>query len=114
MTVKGNFYQLSLNGKNTPHFTIMTPNTLFDSRIEPETQKIMFFKKFLNIHSILSLSLSWIPNLIMQLYVFLIEIWLAKCRFKNLSLSKLIEENLLGGRLYPLRQEVLLMPLISF
>ena len=33
-----NFYisQLSLNGKNTPHFTILTSNPPFDSRIEPE------------------------------------------------------------------------------
>ena len=34
--LKGNFYCLSLNGKNTPHFTILIPNALFDTRIEPE------------------------------------------------------------------------------
>ena len=33
---EGNFYCLSLNAKNTPNFTIVTPNPLFDSRIEPE------------------------------------------------------------------------------
>ena len=39
--IKGNFYCLSLNGKNTLHFTILNPNTLFDSRIEPESFKKM-------------------------------------------------------------------------
>ena len=34
--LKENFYRLFLNGKSTPHFTILTPNLLFDSRIEPE------------------------------------------------------------------------------
>ena len=34
--LKGNFYCLSMNGRNIPHFTILTPNPLFDSRIEPE------------------------------------------------------------------------------
>ena len=37
--LKGNFYSLSLNGKDIPHFTILTPNLLFDSRIEPENSK---------------------------------------------------------------------------
>ena len=41
--LKGNFYCLSLNGKNTPHFTILTPNLLFDSRIEPENSKKLRF-----------------------------------------------------------------------
>ena len=35
-TLKANFYCLSLSGKSTPHFAILTPNSLFDSRIEPE------------------------------------------------------------------------------
>ena len=34
--LKGNFYHLSLNGKNTAHVTILTPNTLSDFKIEPE------------------------------------------------------------------------------
>ena len=34
--LKGKFYRSFLNGKNIPHFTILTPNTLFDSRIESE------------------------------------------------------------------------------
>ena len=34
--LKGNFYHLSLNCKNTAHFTILTPNTLSDFKIEPE------------------------------------------------------------------------------
>ena len=38
-----NFYCLSLNGKNTPHFTILTPNAIFDSRIEPENAKKLCF-----------------------------------------------------------------------
>ena len=41
--LKDNFYCLSLNGKNTPHFTILTPNSLFDSRIEPENSKELCF-----------------------------------------------------------------------
>ena len=34
--LKGNFYCLSLNDQNVPYFTILTPNALFDSGIEPE------------------------------------------------------------------------------
>ena len=34
--LKGNFYHLSLNSKNTPHSTILTTNTLSDFKIEPE------------------------------------------------------------------------------
>ena len=34
--LNGDFYCLPLNGKNTPNFTILTPNALFDSGIEPE------------------------------------------------------------------------------
>ena len=30
------FLLFVLNGKNAPHFTILTPNVLFDSGIEPE------------------------------------------------------------------------------
>ena len=41
--LKGNFYSLSLNDKNIPHFTILTPNLLFDSRIEPENSKKLCF-----------------------------------------------------------------------
>ena len=45
----------------------------------------MFLNKFLNISSILNLSLplflGWIQNLIMPPYVFLIEVWLAKISF---------------------------------
>ena len=41
--LKENFYCLSLNDKNTPHFTILTPNALFDSRIEPENSKKLCF-----------------------------------------------------------------------
>ena len=36
---EGEFYCLPLNCKNTFHFTILTPNTLFDSIIEPENSK---------------------------------------------------------------------------
>ena len=43
---KGEFYCLSLNGKNTPHFTILTSNAPFDSRIEPETPKRYVFEQF--------------------------------------------------------------------
>ena len=45
MALKGNFYCLSLNGKNTPRFTILTPNALLDSRIEPENSKNYIFKQ---------------------------------------------------------------------
>ena len=41
--LKGNFYCLSLNGKSIPHFTILTPNSLFDSRTEPEKLKKLCF-----------------------------------------------------------------------
>ena len=42
-----NFYHLSLNGKNTTHFTILIPNTLSDFKIEPEnSKKTMFLNKF--------------------------------------------------------------------
>ena len=41
--LKRNFYCLSLNSKNSPHFTILTPNALFDSRIEPENCKRLCF-----------------------------------------------------------------------
>ena len=41
--LKGNFYRLSLNGKNILHFTILTSNLLFDSRIEPENSKKLCF-----------------------------------------------------------------------
>ena len=37
--LKGNFYHLSLNGKNTLHSAILTPNTLSDFKIEPENSK---------------------------------------------------------------------------
>ena len=37
--LKGNFYRLSLNGKNTLNFTILTSNTLSDFKIEPENSK---------------------------------------------------------------------------
>ena len=37
------FYCLPLNCKNTSHFTILTPNTLFDSRTEPENYKNLRF-----------------------------------------------------------------------
>ena len=40
---KGEFYCLSLNGMNTPHFTILTPNAPVDSRIEPENSKKICF-----------------------------------------------------------------------
>ena len=61
--LKGNFYSLSLDGKNIPHFTILTPNLLFDSRTEPEnSKKTMFVNKFLNISSILNLSLPLFPG----------------------------------------------------
>ena len=41
--LKGNFYHLSLNGKNIPHFTILTQILLFDSRIGPENFKKLCF-----------------------------------------------------------------------
>ena len=41
--LKENFYYLSMNGKNTLHFTILTPNALFDSRIERENSKKLYF-----------------------------------------------------------------------
>ena len=41
--LKGNFYHLSLNGKNTPHFTILTPNTLSDFKIKLENSKKQIF-----------------------------------------------------------------------
>ena len=41
--LKGNFYCLSFNGKNIPHFTILTPNALFDPRIVPENSKKLCF-----------------------------------------------------------------------
>ena len=34
--LKGDFYHLSLNGKNTPHFTILSQNTPSDLKIELE------------------------------------------------------------------------------
>ena len=37
--LKGNFYHLSLNGENTSHFTILTPNDLSDFKNEPENSK---------------------------------------------------------------------------
>ena len=33
---EGDFYCLFSNSKNIPHFTILIPNALFDSKIEPE------------------------------------------------------------------------------
>ena len=45
----GDFYCLSLNGKKTPHFTILTPNAFFDSRIERENYVFeQIFKHSLN------------------------------------------------------------------
>ena len=41
--LKANFYHLSLSGKNISHITILTPNLLFDSRIEPENSKKLCF-----------------------------------------------------------------------
>ena len=83
--LKANFYCLSLNGKNTPHFTILTPNALFDSRIEPENLKKLCFEQIFK-HS---LNFGPFPSLISGLnskfdyatYVFLIEVWLAKILF---------------------------------
>ena len=50
--LKGNFYCLSLNGKNSSHFTILTPNAPFDFKTEPENSKSYvfehIFKHFLN------------------------------------------------------------------
>ena len=47
MALKGNFYRLSLNGKNILQFTIRTPNLLFDSRIEPENSiELCFWTNF--------------------------------------------------------------------
>ena len=54
---KGNFHYLSLNRKNTPYFTILTQNPLFDSQIEPENSKNYVFEQLFNISSILNLSL---------------------------------------------------------
>ena len=41
-TSKGNFSNLSPNGKNIPHFTILTQNTPSSLKIEPETEKKCF------------------------------------------------------------------------
>ena len=41
-TLKGSFYCLSLNGKNT-RFCHSDPNFPFDSRIEPENSKKLCF-----------------------------------------------------------------------
>ena len=48
--LKGNFYSLSLNGKNIPHFTILTPNLLFElSQKTPKNYVCeQIFKHFLN------------------------------------------------------------------
>ena len=43
--LKGNFYDLSFNGKNTLYFTILTPITLSVFKIEPENSK-RFLNKF--------------------------------------------------------------------
>ena len=46
--LEGNFHHLSLNGANTAHSTILTPNTLSDFKIEPENKKkLCFFKQIL-------------------------------------------------------------------
>ena len=55
--LKGNFYCLSLNGKNTPHFTILTPKPFLILELSQKTPKTMFLNNFFNISSILNLSL---------------------------------------------------------
>ena len=40
-----NFNHLSLNGKNTPYFTILNPNTLSDFKIEPENPRNYVFEQ---------------------------------------------------------------------
>ena len=49
--LKGKSYRLSLNGKNTPHFTILTPNTSLSLELSHKTPKTTFLNKFLNIPS---------------------------------------------------------------
>ena len=100
-SLKGNFYCLSLNGKNTPISPFLPQIPSLTLELNQKTnKKTLFLNKFLNIPSILNLSLplflGYIPNLIMPPYVFLIEVWLAKFRFKILSLSEVIEEKPLG------------------
>ena len=61
----------------------------------------MFLNKFLNIQSLLNLSLplflGQISNLIMPFYVFLIEVWLAKISFLNLISIKSYRVKTFGG-----------------
>ena len=71
--------------------------------LSQKAKKTMFLNKFLNIPSILNLSLplflSSISNLNMPTNIFLIEVYQPKFRFKILFLSKVIEEKPLVGRL---------------
>ena len=40
--LKDDFYHLSLNGKNDPHFTILTQNAFSDLKHNPENSKKYF------------------------------------------------------------------------
>ena len=42
---EGEFLLFVLNRKKIPHFTILTPNAFFDSRIEPENSKNCVFEQ---------------------------------------------------------------------
>ena len=68
----------------------------------------MFLNKFLNISSILNLSLplflGLIPNLIMPPYVFLIDVWLAKISFLNLIFIKSYRGKTFGNTSLSLNQ----------
>ena len=49
--LKMNFYCLSLNGKNTPHFTILTPIPSLTLELSQKTPKNYVFKQIFN-HSL--------------------------------------------------------------
>ena len=97
MALKGNFYHLSLNGKNIPHFPILTPNTLSDFKNEPEKSKNYVFEQIIE-HS---LNFRTLPSLISGLnpkfdYSTRCVLNLSLVSFEHLSLSKVIEEKPLG------------------
>ena len=81
--LKGNFYHLSLNGKNTPHSTILTKIPYLTLKLSQENSKNYVFEQILK-HS---LNFEPLPppitNLIMPHCVLLIEVWLAKISFLN-------------------------------